>query len=59
MRAMPKSPDGETPCAGFGRRSKPQSQRAYEGYRDGAKVDPEKIFVATIANAHMLSALGA
>jgi organic hydroperoxide reductase OsmC/OhrA len=26
-----------------------------EGYRDGARVDPEKMFVATIASAHMLS----
>lgn len=25
-----------------------------EGYRDGAKVDPEKMFVATIASARML-----
>ena len=25
------------------------------GYRDGTKVDPEKMFVATIASAHMLS----
>jgi organic hydroperoxide reductase OsmC/OhrA len=26
-----------------------------EGYRDGAKIDPEKMFVVTIASAHMLS----
>jgi organic hydroperoxide reductase OsmC/OhrA len=26
-----------------------------EGYRDGARFDPEKSFVATIASAHMLS----
>jgi organic hydroperoxide reductase OsmC/OhrA len=26
-----------------------------EGYRDGARVDPQKMFVATIASAHMLS----
>lgn len=26
-----------------------------EGYRDGARLDPEKTFVATIASAHMLS----
>lgn len=26
-----------------------------EGYRDGARVDPEKMFVASIASAHMLS----
>lgn len=26
-----------------------------EGYRDGAGIDPEKTFVATIASAHMLS----
>src|SRR5688572_3622263 len=26
-----------------------------EGYRGGARVDPEKMFVATIASAHMLS----
>lgn len=26
-----------------------------EGYRDGASIDPQKTFVATIASAHMLS----
>lgn len=26
-----------------------------ESYRDGARVDPQKMFVATIASAHMLS----
>lgn len=26
-----------------------------DGYRDGARIDPEKMFVATIASAHMLS----
>jgi organic hydroperoxide reductase OsmC/OhrA len=26
-----------------------------EGYRDGATIDPEKMFVVTIASAHMLS----
>jgi len=26
-----------------------------EGYRDGAKLDPEKLYVATIASSHMLT----